>query len=175
VIVFYGTRLYGKVDQVPGLFHVATSFFYVNFVPLFPTGSFLVFEGTQDGDGRFSGVPLGFSGKSVLFGYLRGGLLLFAIVALVGSMVELAEQRPGQPKGFPPAVWAAAGVGAILAFWASYYLSKAGPLRALDLARRAGIPPEALAEYFVDSPALAALEQARDQGTLPQDPPAPSG
>ena len=41
MIGMFGQRFYGKVDQVPGLFYVATHFAYLNYVPLFPTATYL--------------------------------------------------------------------------------------------------------------------------------------
>jgi hypothetical protein len=76
MIIIHGTRLYGKVDQVPGLFFIATSFFYLQFIPLFPLGSFLVLEGTTKEGGGFSGRKLGWSGKSIFFAYFRLALFI---------------------------------------------------------------------------------------------------
>jgi hypothetical protein len=42
MIVFYGSRLYGRVDEAPGLFHVATMFCHLWFLPLVPLRSYLV-------------------------------------------------------------------------------------------------------------------------------------
>src|SRR3989442_10481906 len=40
----FGTRLFGQADRVAGLFCVRTRFFHINFVPLIPLASYLVFE-----------------------------------------------------------------------------------------------------------------------------------
>src|SRR4030095_4688962 len=86
MIVFFGTRKYGKVDHVPGLFYVATDFFYVQFVPLFPTGSVLMLD-----DGSDRGVKLGLNGKSVLFTYLRAGSIVGGIIAAIVGILGLAD------------------------------------------------------------------------------------
>jgi hypothetical protein len=39
MIIVWGSRLYGKVDAVPGLFHVATRFGHIWYLPLIPMGS----------------------------------------------------------------------------------------------------------------------------------------
>ena len=39
MIIVWGTKLYGKVDEVPGMFHVATRFFHLWYIPLVPLSS----------------------------------------------------------------------------------------------------------------------------------------
>jgi hypothetical protein len=143
MIVFFGTRLYGKTDQVPGLFHVATEFFYVQFVPLVPVASVLVFQGTD------RGIRLGLSGKSVLFAYLRTVLQLagagFLFAALLTGTEALAGNRNQETTA---AITLLVGVVCVLLFFSSYRLSRAGPIRAYRLASRAGFPLEVLADYY---------------------------
>jgi hypothetical protein len=145
MIVMFGTRLYGKVDHVPGLFYVASHFAYLNFVPLFPTASYLIFEGSE-GEQGFRGVPLKMNGKSVFFGYLRALALLGGVATIVLGGIAFAEND--STAGI---VLASIGLVALLVFWVSYRLSRPSPHRALDLASRAGIPPEVVAQYFVGS------------------------
>lgn len=119
MIIMFGTRMYGKVDRVPGLCYVTTTFAYLNFLPLFPTGSFLVIEGSEAG-GEVRGKPFGLSLKSVLAGYLRvwGGVA--AVLCLtVGGVVLFGEaRRAGVDAGVVGAVgfgvMAAAGLVALL-------------------------------------------------------------
>src|SRR5688572_16403957 len=69
MIIFYGTRLYGKVDQVDDTgIHVATRFFHIWFIPLIPLGSSLVVSKTDDGA---LGLPHPFSFKSLLVAWAR--------------------------------------------------------------------------------------------------------
>jgi hypothetical protein len=150
MIIIHGTRLYGKVDQVPGLFFIATSFFYLQFIPLFPLGSFLVLEGTTKENGGFSGRKLGWSGKSIFFAYLRLALFLggcfVAVVALIDA-IEMLERNGAIDWG---------SIGGMLAtslvlfatFGMSYRFTHARPTRALELARHVGIPPETVAKFF---------------------------
>src|SRR5205823_5408551 len=66
----YGTRLFGQADRVAGLFSVRTKFFHINFVPLFPLASYLVFE--QAGSSQPRGVELKkLRWNSVLLAWLR--------------------------------------------------------------------------------------------------------
>lgn len=94
----YGTRLFGEVDRVPGLFSVSTIFFHINYVPLVPTATYVVLEGSHTDDG-FSGKKIGMSFKSVLAGYLRGwsaGVAMFAAgVAGLGGMAFFTGNQGG--------------------------------------------------------------------------------
>ena len=69
MIIYYGTRLFGKVDQIDGTdVHVATKFFHIYFIPLIPLGSTLVLSKTDDG---WRGLPHPFSFKSLLAAWGR--------------------------------------------------------------------------------------------------------
>ncbi len=150
MIYVFGTRMYGKVDQVPGLFHVATQFFHIQFIPLVPVKSWLVFDATMDG-GNFRGIPLGWHGKSIFFAWLRFGSFIAGVLAAIGATVFGVQCLEGHAAMLPAAV-----VCALLApllfvlFGFSYRLSSAGPKRALLIAWRHGIKAEAVAEYFGD-------------------------
>lgn len=65
-----GTRLFGGTDEVPGLCHVATKFFHINFLPLCPLTSYLVLK-QNFGHRSFQGVEIPLDGKSVALGYVR--------------------------------------------------------------------------------------------------------
>ncbi len=80
MIIIWGTRLYGKTDEVGDeLFYVATKFFHAWYLPLIPLGSVAVLEETEDG---WHGVDIGFNFKSLVLGWLRAALVIFAIVQL---------------------------------------------------------------------------------------------
>ena len=142
MIVFFGTRNYGKVDHVPGLFYVSTRFAYLQFIPLIPTETHLIFDGTESGEG-FRGVKLGLSGKSIFYTYLRATCFLGGILAVIVGCIEVAQQP------LTGALLIAGGLGAVLLFFLSYKLSRPSPQRALRLAEEAGIPPEDVAQFFV--------------------------
>lgn len=74
----YGTHLFGQVERVSGLFYVSSMFFHINYVPLFPQRSYVVFEGSESGK-QFRGIQIPLNLKSVLAGYLRGWLAAIAI------------------------------------------------------------------------------------------------
>lgn len=134
MIVFYGTQLYGKVDKVPMLGHVATSFFYLQFVPLIPLGSYLVLE---DGQGQIS---VGFSFKSLVIAWLRTALVFGAVGLGIAGVIAMSEHSiAGMVVGLGGAVFCAA------AMIGSYYLPFVGQAsyeRAMTLAHQVGATPE---------------------------------
>lgn len=92
-VIIYGRRAYGRVHQHEGEY-ADTQFAHVDFVPLFPIGSFWV---TQDlGNGQRMGFPIKLNGKSVLATYLRiwGPLAAIGVLAtthsLTGTILGLA-------------------------------------------------------------------------------------
>ncbi|HEV3116010.1 MAG TPA: hypothetical protein VGY58_03080, partial [Gemmataceae bacterium] len=94
MLVIHGTSLYGKVDQVKGLFHVATLFFHLNWIPIIPRASYLILERASAGASQ--GIPLGMSGKSILFAWGRCALLIGGcFVAPVFCLINAAERRVG--------------------------------------------------------------------------------
>jgi hypothetical protein len=144
MVIVWGTRLYGKVDHVPGLFYVATHFAYVQFIPLFPTSSYLILDGTEGSQG-FQGVKIPMNGKSVLVGYLRAALLVLGLVLIGLGIAEMSRDK------LVGAALIVAGLACGLFFLLSYKLTRPGPQRAVRLAREAGIAPEVVAKYFLDA------------------------
>lgn len=134
MVVFFGTQMFGKVDKVPMLGHVATSFFYLQFVPLIPLGSYLVLE---DGQGQ---IGVAFSFKSLVIAWLRTALVCGTVALGIAGIVMLTGSE------------IAAGIGALaaavfcaLAMTGSYYLpfvSSASYDRAMALADQVGATPE---------------------------------
>ncbi|HZH79234.1 MAG TPA: hypothetical protein VEY88_24620 [Archangium sp.] len=78
-----GTRLFGKVDAVPNLGHVATKFFHINLLPLIPIESYFVVAQVRKG---WVGVVIPINWKSVAVAWSRTGLLALGIVTwLIGG------------------------------------------------------------------------------------------
>ena len=84
MIFIFGTRLFGKVDEVPGHFHVATEFFHFDYVPLFPVKSWIV---TSQDAGRWNGVEIPICRKSMMLAWSRAGAIVCAIIALITAAV----------------------------------------------------------------------------------------
>jgi hypothetical protein len=135
-----GTRACGKVDEVPGLFHVTTRFVHLYYVPLIPVGSFLL-QPADERHGR-PGEPLGLNAKSIAFAYLRTGLAFATAVCGFAAVAQL-----GLDWGNVAAAGLAAA-GCAAAWRYSYWLSRPGVRRALRWADRLGLEPETVARYF---------------------------
>ena len=148
----FGTRLFGQADRVPGLFCIRTKFFHVNFVPLIPLTSYLVFE-EKGSEGR--GIELKkLRWNSVLLAWVRTPLWIACAVGAVLGVVQAAGVQHDW-QGAAPALGIALVAGA--AWYASYRLSAASFERASELARTAGLPPQA----------IAALEQRFGRSFVP--------
>jgi hypothetical protein len=124
-MIVFGNRLFGKVEEVPGMFHVATKFFHVNFVPLLPFESWIVVSGSQEHGllgSRWQGFRLSsLRWGSALMAWLRFGLVLGAVGLLVGGG---AAASGGGFTGWLLLLLAGMCGGA---FWYSYQLSRATP------------------------------------------------
>lgn len=135
--IVWGTRMMGKVDAVPGVGHVATKFFYLQYVPLIPVETYLVFREVGE---QIHGVQIPFSPKSILVAWLRTGCVVAAVGLLIAGFIAISERHPAD------GAMCFVGTGLMIgAFIYSYYfgpISKAGYNRAMDLARRANLGPE---------------------------------
>lgn len=78
-MIVWGSKLYGKVDEIEGLGHVATEFGHLFWIPLIPKCSYFV---TAEDKHSYQGMPLGLSAKSVLVAYARAASLIFFLGAL---------------------------------------------------------------------------------------------
>jgi hypothetical protein len=140
MFVIYGTRLMGKVDHVENLGYVSTQFFHLNFVPLIPTGSYLILA--ENGD-DFRGVSLPLSFKSILVAWLRAGSFLAFVGFTIGTLISFASNKQDVLSGITCGVIA---VASIVTFIATYYLpffAKASYRRAMQIADIVGLSDEA--------------------------------
>jgi hypothetical protein len=125
-----GTRLFGAVDQVPGVFHIATKFLHLNFIPLIPTGSALILDKKLT-EGELVGVEIGLCFKSVLAAWVRAALVFGTIVTGFLTFVYLLEAfaaGPGVQRDVDEnhALIAAAVFPLLLAaWWLSYRVTRA--------------------------------------------------
>jgi len=149
----FGTRLFGQVDRVAGLFCVRTRFFHINFLPLIPLGSYLILE--EKGGSGNRGIALKkLRWNSVLLAWVRTPLwLACAIASVIGLVTGFGIEHDWHAAA--PALALAALTGA--AFYATYRFSAASFERASELARMAGLP----AEF------TAALEQRFSRSFVP--------
>lgn len=148
----FGTRLFGQADRVAGLFCVRTRFFHINFVPLIPLVSYLVFE-EKGSEGH--GIELKkLRWNSVILAWVRTPLW---IACAIGTIVGLVQGAGIQHDWHTAAPVLGVSLAAGAAWYASYRLSAASFERASELARTAGLPPEF----------IAALEQKFGRSFVP--------
>ncbi|MDA0588091.1 MAG: hypothetical protein O2820_01485 [Planctomycetota bacterium] len=74
MIWIWGSGMYGKCDEVPGVCHVATQFGHLWYIPLIPTGTYAIIE--KHDDGSFNGAKIPFSFKSLLLAWFRVAAIL---------------------------------------------------------------------------------------------------
>ncbi|HMC64744.1 MAG TPA: hypothetical protein VKI65_07380, partial [Gemmataceae bacterium] len=127
-MIIFGEQRYGKVDQVPGLFYVATRFIHVQFVPLLPLGSYVILDG-KFRDGGQSEIKIGLSVKSILFAWFRAALWAIAVVIAIWAVISGMDATKGRKPWLNCFVYGAVASATFGAIWASYRLTRAGPFR----------------------------------------------
>lgn len=129
MIIVWGERMCGKVDQVEDLVHVATKFFHVQYVPLIPLQSFIVISNTQS-HGEFNGLAIPMSIKSVLSTYLRTALLIGCALFMFRAFTMFNSVESSSVLAMVNLM-----VGGFLgiSFWASFQLMRADEVRAKEL------------------------------------------
>ena len=137
MIIIWGSRMCGVVDQVPHICHVATRFGHVYYIPLIPTQSYIVLE--QQGD-SFYGKAIGLSGKSVLVAWLRAALVVGALVAAVATIVAVARHDPLLAAAWAILVVVLAAAYFVTTRWRA--LTHASYERAVQLGEMVGLSPE---------------------------------
>ena len=101
MVVIHGTRPFGKCDNVPELFYVATWFFHIDYFPLFPTGTRLVLG--QSGK-QYQVINLPISFKSILLAWIRAAGFLGSIIAWVIFAVALNDRQMMRDGDWQPAL-----------------------------------------------------------------------
>lgn len=140
MFIVWGSGLYGKTDEIPGMGHVATKFGHLYYFPLIPTGSqFIV---SKDGN-TWHGAPVGLSGKSILLAWLRAGLLVASVIAVLLTGAFAMDNRPQWDQ---VGIFGAAAVffiGALIATNVMKVFKQASYERAKQIADTTGFSDEA--------------------------------
>lgn len=169
MIIIWGSRLYGKVDQIPSLGYVATKFFHLWFIPFVPEGSHLIIQ--EMGDGWY-GAPIPLNWKSVLvawgrvFGIIAGGIL--GLVALGG----FADYEESLMMGIVCTLLSACCVAAVILTYVWGGITMAGYDRAVRIAQEAGVTAGGLATIAAaynrmeDAQRYAATAQVQQQALI---------
>jgi len=144
MLLIFGTRTFGKVDRVPGLFYVTTQFFHINFVPILPLHSYIIFEGTN------RGKKIGVSLKSLAWAWGRWVLVLGGLIC---GFIACLHLLAGMNTRDTVLLLIGGGLGVVCAFLAglfvaSFFLNKASHARAMQLADKLGMPRSRVATYL---------------------------
>ena len=96
MFIFFGVRTCGRVDEVPGRFHVATRFLHLYWAPLIPVGTRLF---VAAGPKRPVSVRIPFSVKSAAVAYLQAMLVFLGALSVATAMV-FGAGPPADPVAF---------------------------------------------------------------------------
>jgi hypothetical protein len=137
MVIVWGTTHAGKVDEVPGMFHVVTQFGHLYYIPLIPTGSYVVLE--KMSDGGFRGASIGISFKSWLVAWLRAGCIVAMIAAAIMGVVAIAEAQKNPFGWVLPVVMAVAAIAVLILSYKLKFITHASYQRAVELGQHAGL------------------------------------
>jgi len=176
MVIVWGTTHAGKVDEVPGgMFHVVTRFGHLYYIPLIPTGSFVVLE--KNADGGFSGAEIPLSGKSMLAGWIRGGSLVAMIAAVIFTVIFAIDANAAPFAWTLPLTLGFVAAGALFLSYKLKFFTEASYERAMELARHMGLNDMGLlmleVAYGRMSADKAAAELARREAQVAAQSPAP--
>ena len=143
MLIVWGERLYGAVDRVPGVLHVATSFGHAYYFPAVPGKTYIVVEPKENGEQR-KYIPIERNAKSVMFAYLRALALVagFFLTFLGGIRFMMLYSAYGTSTNqlIGASLIPLAGLACLIGVLISIKMAIADKDRAIQLARQAGIP-----------------------------------
>lgn len=154
MFIVFGHRFFGRVDEVPGFFHVATKFFHLWYIPLVPVKSVVIIGRDKK---SVAGVAAPLSMKSIFMAWLQAALVGLCIVAAIAGLSVAILQ----PSGARHVDWSrvAGGVAialigavpAVLAWWVQRIrgLGRASYERAVRIAEKIGMTEEGLVHLEV--------------------------
>jgi hypothetical protein len=137
MVIIWGTTHAGKVDEVPGMFHVVTQFGHIYYIPLIPTGSYIVLE--KNSDGGFRGVSIPISFKSWLVAWLRAGCVVGTIAMTIMTAVLLADMQKKGMAWIAPLLLDVVLITLLVLSYKLKVITQASYERAIDLGRRVGL------------------------------------
>jgi hypothetical protein len=167
MLIYWGRKYYGRCDQVPGKFFVATMFDHVYLIPLVPTQTCLILDNGVQDDSEWTAYRLPFSFKSCLFGWLRTVLwvsvLLAGFFGIGGLIGKLANPNNANTWEFIVGACVTA-IAASTLLYLSYRVTRASPRRALELAALVGIPAEEIVRCFPTHPNIESIVEEFKHG-----------
>lgn len=166
-MIILGARMFGKVDEVPGLFHVATRCAHIWYIPLLPMGGSMIMLEPVDKGGR--GVPIPLDTKSMLTAWLRGFLIAGAFVALIMGVKQIVDKPQNVPLGIGLICLAPLlAVGAVM-MWKMRSITHAKYERAVAIAQKVGFNEEGMVMIEMAFGRVSAAEGAEVLAQLRAD------
>lgn len=132
---WHGTRLYGRVDEVPGVFYVSTDWYHVNLVPYYPLTSVVVSCRPR---GAAQPRPIGNSAKSIWLVRFRIALILFGLLCWAFAQAHRFRPEPTAQERFWGGLITLTAAAILFAGTFSPLVRRASPSRARELARIVG-------------------------------------
>lgn len=144
MFLIVGQRVCGRVDDVPGICHVATRFVHFYYVPLIPLSSWIIEKGVKPASGE-PGRRIPLSGKSVVFGWVQALLVVYGSLNTLKGVLILIRQQQQQfgVVGPNPSVQLTLGI-LCLGAWALFAIRpfRASKERTKELLGHLGIETE---------------------------------
>ncbi len=130
MIIVWGSRHYGRVDSAPGVFHIATQFGHIYYIPLIPERSLLKLDATND-----MAIKLPLNWKSVFVAWGRAFLIVIALFALIAGVLMTTEIKPDVMGILIAFGIASCGIAAVVASYFVPGVGRATETRAMKLAQ----------------------------------------
>ena len=142
-----GDTYYGKVDRLPGFFHVATRFLHVWWIPLIPRESYVIQENT----GEKRGVQIPLCRRSVIKAYICGFATMFTIVFFSAPILIYFDERAMRSPNIVSTMALMAVLGCSALGVACWFARASLPTmdRAMELSRLAGFEPQLIASEVI--------------------------
>lgn len=131
-MIIFGSRLFGKCDVIRGEGYIATQFFHVNFVPLFPMQSQFVIEGSEQGN-EWRSIPLPLQWKSVGICWMRALCLLAVVMGWVGCLY--LGSGPEGKTALALILAVIVLIGGCIFYWLTHLLGEASQERIYEVRR----------------------------------------
>jgi hypothetical protein len=172
-MIIYGNRLFGKVDQVPGLGHVATRFFHIDYVPLIPYEGWLV---TTANGKAWRGVKIPISAKSLLIAWGRTAGVVAGVGGVIGAVAMMNQYNVTSGSIFSMLALAVLGWGFFAFTKLHKSCTRASYKRACELGKLAKLSDDhmaAIAKAYGEAPVsygFAPVQTRRPPALNPQQP-----